>query len=175
MRRVRKDERAGGGGWERIVVGVVSNTDDRVASILTDLGLKVGDPGLVAGSDRSIEERLRARRRGVENDVDFVLTSYEAGREKPDRRIFDVARKRAEEVVLVNGEEEERLEWRCMHVGDDYERDYMGAVGAGWDAYLLPRDGDHLALESVREKYGDSVKQIRSLPDLLSKLGIEAP
>lgn len=37
--------------------------------------------------------------------------------------------------------QEELREDECVHIGDDAERDYWGAKGAGWGAVLIRRDG----------------------------------
>ncbi|OJJ48713.1 hypothetical protein ASPZODRAFT_62473 [Penicilliopsis zonata CBS 506.65] len=109
----------------RVYVGVLSNSDDRVASVLDSLGVKVNK----GGDDYRHDYR----------DVDFVLTSYEAGEEKPHRLIFDTARSIAQKIALHSSPS---ADWTCLHVGDDREKDYEGALRAGWTSYHLQRDQD---------------------------------
>lgn len=89
-----------------VIVGVVTNSDPRVTQVLQSMQLQVGwasAPALV----QPIRDALRAKDNNFfldtrsplydaydpDNDVDFVATSYEAGAEKPDGRIWDFARK----------------------------------------------------------------------------------
>lgn len=153
--RARKSEVMG---FDKVVVGIVSNSDDRVNSILSSLGLKVGHRN--DGSSPG--------------DVDFIVTSYEAGEEKPHRHIFDVARQRATE-ILADGSAYNNFgrteNLTCVHVGDDYEKDYKGAINAGWKSYLLPRDGDTASvIPQLSENEFKSADKIGTLSDIFSKL-----
>ncbi|KAJ3212562.1 hypothetical protein HDU82_000501 [Entophlyctis luteolus] len=93
----------------KAIVGVISNSDPRTRSILKSLGLF-----------------------DVPNaPIDFVITSYDVGAEKPDRRIFNATLQMANRLpnctpAIVSNE--------ALHVGDDAERDYAGARRAGWRA-----------------------------------------
>jgi putative hydrolase of the HAD superfamily len=60
------------------------------------------------------------------------VTSSEARAEKPSRRIFDEALRRAR----VDAAE-------AVHVGDQPTTDIDGALGAGLAAVLIDRDGNH--------------------------------
>ncbi|RAQ50968.1 haloacid dehalogenase-like hydrolase [Aspergillus flavus] len=156
------------GPFERVVVGVVSNSDDRVPAVLKSLGLRVGDCRADEGVDSmrlsGFEERSSSEMTegsGVTDgvsDIDLVITSYEAGVEKPSPRIFEVARRQAKALTRV----EDLGDWTCVHVGDDVDKDYRAAVGAGWDGYFLAR-GDE-----ARSADADNV--IRSLVDLIPML-----
>ena len=157
------------GPFERVVIGVVSNSDDRVPAVLKSLGLRVGDCRADEGVDSmrlsGFEERSSsgvvegsAVNDGV-NDIDLVVTSYEAGVEKPSPRIFEVARRQAK--ALARGDD--LADWTCVHVGDDLEKDYRAAVGAGWHGYFLARGDD------ARSGHGDT-NVIRSLVDLVPLL-----
>ncbi|KAJ3196597.1 hypothetical protein HK101_008389 [Irineochytrium annulatum] len=96
------------------VVGVITDSDSRTAGVLKSL---LGDSG---------------------PRVDFVVTSYEIGVGKPDRRIFDRALEMANEVSRGG----HIKACHAVHVGDSMMRDYVGAKSAGWDARLLVRDGE---------------------------------
>ncbi|KAJ3056486.1 Haloacid dehalogenase-like hydrolase domain-containing protein 3, partial [Rhizophlyctis rosea] len=75
----------------------------------------------------------------------FILTSYACGLEKPDPRIFQEA------LRLANLDDPRG----AMHVGDHLERDYEGAIEAGWKALIVDRGA---------ERSGEGV--VRSLEEL---------
>lgn len=117
-----------------MVVGVITNSDDRVPDVLTSLGLKVGP--LRFGSEKA------AGHSPDEGpfDVDFTVMSYDVGHEKPDRRIFEAAEKMFKVSLQRAGEVFDGREWRKVYVGDEYGKDVVGAVGAGWNAVLIERE-----------------------------------
>lgn len=136
------------GFFSRIVVGVISNSDDRVPAVLKSLGLKVGNvradqgrssmelPGFEEGVETSSSDSSQV------NDIDMVITSYEAGEEKPHPLIFEVAQRQALSFLGESSETSSMDDWTCVHVGDNYEQDYKGALNAGWKSLLLPRDSN---------------------------------
>ncbi|RHZ54825.1 hypothetical protein CDV55_104179 [Aspergillus turcosus] len=166
--RAVKSRRRGLGPFERVLVGVISNSDDRVPAVLKALGLTVGDVRADQGVESmrlpGFEERVAAVGSGGKgaatiNDVDLVITSYEAGEEKPSRVIFDVARRQARRLL---GDEGDGNDWVCVHVGDDFDKDYRAALNAGWDGYYLPRG------TIAQDTRGN--KTIHSLMDLIPEL-----
>lgn len=153
------------GPFSRVVVGVISNSDDRVPAVLESLGLRVGsvraDEGVLSRRLPGFETRGEVDRpdcgdANSVHDIDLVVTSYEAGEEKPSPRIFEVARRQAARVARHDAGDADS--WTCVHVGDDHEKDYGAAVNAGWIGYYLPRDGE--------EGGRDGTRTIRSLMDL---------
>lgn len=154
------------GPFERILVGVISNSDDRVPGVLKSLGLTVGDTradqGVSSMRLAGFEERnpSPAKKVDVVNDLDLIITSYEAGEEKPSAAIFDAAKQQAMRHAAAGSED--ASEWTCVHVGDDYSKDYQAAVNAGWDGYYLPRNGE------VQGHQGATA--IRSLTELFTLL-----
>ena len=118
-----------------LLLGILTNSDDRVISILESFGLQVNP--WRHGTNKVGTAHVNPK---ICKDVDFVALSYDAGFEKPHRRIFDVAREMAD---LVQFEVSD-----CIHIGDDLEKDYQGAEAAGWKGLLLDRKGIH-ATESV--------------------------
>ncbi|GIJ82931.1 hypothetical protein Asppvi_001446 [Aspergillus pseudoviridinutans] len=166
--RAVKSRRRGLGPFERVLVGVISNSDDRVPAVLKALGLTVGDVRADQGVESmrlpGFEEREANRKDSSTidkvDDVDLVITSYEAGEEKPSRVIFDVARRQARR--LLGDEGESGVDWVCVHVGDDFDKDYQAALNAGWDGYYLPRGG------VAHDTQGN--KTIHSLMDLIPEL-----
>lgn len=123
--------------YDRVVVGVITNSDDRVPDILASLGVKVG-PWRCGQALKEVDD-------GKGNwDVDFAVMSYDAGFEKPDRRIFDAAVKMVE---AIRGSEEagdkgtDSSSWEKVYVGDEHAKDVVGAKDAGWNAVLIA-DGE---------------------------------
>lgn len=111
------------------IMGIVTNSDDRVPSILRSLGLQT--------------QKLRYPTYS-ESGEDFAFTamSYDIGFEKPDKRIFAAA-----ELLAFSGPggpttEWELEQWTRVHIGDDYEADVVGARNAGWKAVLIDREAD---------------------------------
>lgn len=154
------------GPFEKVLVGVISNSDDRVPGVLKSLGLAVGDTradqGVSSMRLAGFEERSSSSKQGDNeiNDLDLIITSYEAGEEKPSPAIFDVARQQA--MRHVGASSESASQWTCVHVGDDYSKDYQAAVNAGWDGYYLPREG--------KGQNQQDTKRIRSLTELFDLL-----
>ncbi|OJD14856.1 hypothetical protein AJ78_04832 [Emergomyces pasteurianus Ep9510] len=165
-------------GFERVVIGVISNSDDRIASILTSLGVRVGPLGWTTAAAAAPVPSDEAGPSGSSPlaDIDFIVTSYEAGEEKPHRKIFDFAKERAKECLEMDASLTwmKDTEWSYLHIGDHYDNDYEGAINAGWDSFLLPRDGDGPGLSEYRHGSSQSsAKQIRALTDVFTKLGID--
>lgn len=100
------------------------------------------------------------------HDVDMLVTSYEVGSEKPDPKPFLQAESLAK-MNYISRLEQEREDWtpglevmkfkakiakeassfdnaKCIHIGDDYDKDYVGAVNAGFEALHLAREGEQL-------------------------------
>lgn len=143
LRRKKQKDSAPGSGT---TVGIITNSDDRVPSILVSLGISVRPLKLGRPQWDSTHFDALAREAG---DIDFVALSYDIGFEKPDRRIFHAVRNLMEQV---KGDDCDFL-----HVGDDLEKDVNGAKAAGWESLLLDRE----------EKYVNaSASRIQNLEDL---------
>lgn len=69
-------------------------------------------------------------------DISFVVLSYDVGVKKPHQAIFDAAR----DLGLVDS----TFTHECLHIGDNIEEDYHGAKDAGWKSLLLLRQGTEL-------------------------------
>jgi putative hydrolase of the HAD superfamily len=99
-------------------LGVVSNWDSRLFALCDSLG--------------------------VSREVEFVLASAVVGAAKPEKKIFELALRRA----AVKPAE-------ALHVGDTYRDDYWGARQAGLAAAFLCRKGpgpkDVFCVESLTE------------------------
>ncbi|XP_053667422.1 rhythmically expressed gene 2 protein-like [Anopheles marshallii] len=127
-------------------LGIVSNFDPRLKIILRNNG--IGPTGEV---------------------VDFVLTSYEAGVEKPDRAIFETALRKAN--LLQNGTEIRPQE--ALHIGNLCREDYNGARSAGWCALLVnvpPNEKNRKLLTAI-----PSGHVFAGLPELQQRLESPTP
>lgn len=70
----------------------------------------------------------------VDQHFDFIVHSEGAGCSKPDREIFNQAIKKSGLTKLTKTQK--------VHIGDDVDKDYLGALAAGWRAILLDRKGE---------------------------------
>lgn len=156
----------------RLVIGLVSNSDDRVMDILPSLGIVLKP--LRYGTDVA-----KFHPTNTEADVDFAVLSYDVGAEKPAKRVFDSALDMLQRMLSVEGSERLNLdEWRTVYVGDDPEKDARGAVDAGWEAILVDRFDDdqrlypgHFAGDDVERLIKNGrvklVHDLSRLPELL--------
>lgn len=119
--------------WEHTVVGVITNSDDRIPGILDSFGLKVGERR--AGALQS-----RPSSSTDDEDISFVVLSYDVGCEKPDRQIFDAAKE------LVDGFFPNNFD--TVYIGDDVQKDVFGAEDAGWHAVCVSRN-EHPKLDNT--------------------------
>ena len=75
------------------------------------------------GSDATaMQQILKLEKLGLLKYVDFMVTSEEAGVEKPDQRFFE---RLNEKTACLPGE--------VMFIGDNPKKDYAGAVNAGYN------------------------------------------
>ncbi|ACZ40904.1 HAD-IA family hydrolase [Sphaerobacter thermophilus] len=127
--------------------------DDAMPTIrgLWDRGLKLG---VIANARPTISRVLLAL--GFGEYIGFWVISEVVGVEKPHPAIFERA-------LALGGSEPSR----ALHVGDDYERDFLGARAAGMEAVLLDRDGSG----PERDAEGRPVPSIRRLDELLNMIG----
>lgn len=74
---------------------------------------------------------LKLQRLGLEDRIDFVVSSHETGKEKPDAVIFAAAFDKLRKLVpdLKVGE--------CIMIGDSEEKDIGGAQHFGVEGYLV--------------------------------------
>ena len=151
LRRLKRPSTAVGAA-PRFTIGVITNSDDRVPSVLSSLGLNVGRRryGLTV---ESMDPRS-----DVEDDIDFVVMSYDVGYEKPSRDVFDAAK----QLVWSNWRNPEQ-EDRFIHIGDDLNKDFEGAQRAGWESVLLDRNGIHNGNGSQVAPALSVIKNLRAL------------
>ena len=120
--------------YKRVIVGIVTNSDNRVPDILHSFGLEVAPRRFGTTQDTNTTYDSK-------KDIDFVVMSYDVGHEKPDRRIFDAATSMLTEILASDDEGLEAENFDKLYVGDELEKDFDGARAAGWDAILLDRSG----------------------------------
>ncbi|KAK5223973.1 hypothetical protein LTR72_005360 [Exophiala xenobiotica] len=139
-----------------VVTGVITNSDPRVSLVLKDLGLRVGldkIPKINMGKELSESwANVKAGRYDAEldfsrkyfkpdSDIDILTTSYKVGFEKPDAVMWDVDPKEYADLMARSlGYRVGEVMW--LHIGDEYDKDYIGATQASLEALLLKRDKD---------------------------------
>ena len=117
----------------RVVVGVITNSDPRVPDVLSSLGIRVNP--LRYGSQPQHPQTPKQ-----EHDIDFTVMSYDVGYEKPDKRIFAAADVMLHATLQADGEAstpDDQTSWLRVYVGDEYDKDVVGATGADWNAILI--------------------------------------
>ena len=84
---------------------------------------------------------------------DFFIGSKDIGCAKPDRAIFDAAIAEASSCIFCNGDDSSRpiQPNEILHLGNDFEKDFIGARNAKMHAILLDRFGG--------DNYGDSFSE----------------
>ncbi|KAJ7770131.1 HAD-like domain-containing protein [Mycena maculata] len=144
-----------------------------MASFSTKEGYKVFDDALPIL--HTLHNDLRVHTAVVSNadyrmlsvleDLDFpsylspILLSDGEGVEKPAPEIFLRALRR------VNGEQETPIvPAECLHVGDELECDYNGAMNAGMNALLLERSGAEQQEHGVE---GQSIQTVKDMYEVL--------
>lgn len=101
---------------------------EEVREVLDELTSRELCTGVVSNFNCLLEPILKELR--VTDYFEFILASDLIHSGKPNRLIFDLA-------VEYSGVPREE----CVHIGDSYGADYLGARGAGIQAILLDRDG----------------------------------
>lgn len=121
-------------GEHRIVIGIITNSDDRVPDVLASFGLRVKPL-------RHNGDVLHYHPTNDPADIDFAIMSYDVGYEKPDRRIFDAATNMLRQMLFAEGHEHPDLsDWHQIYVGDELEKDALAAADAGWHGVLMDRE-----------------------------------
>jgi putative hydrolase of the HAD superfamily len=111
---------------QQLYRGLTFTIFDDVLSTLKELKERNFTLGLLTNLPSGIDSICEDL--GVKPYLDFIVTSTEAGADKPDPAIFQLALKRAG----VNSTE-------AVHVGDQYHLDIIGARGVGINTILLDR------------------------------------
>ena len=127
LRRLSSSSSSSSWKWDKTIAGIITNSDDRVPSILNSFGLKVG-PRRVGLSDQRWRDYASLKDDG---DISFTVLSYDVGYEKPDRRIFDAAVDMLEETLADDQIALTVDDFEQLYVGDDLEKDHEGAWSGG--------------------------------------------
>ncbi|KAF3086066.1 hypothetical protein TWF706_011785 [Orbilia oligospora] len=188
LKAVATKTREGEADWKyrTITIGVISNSDYRVAGVLSSMGIAVTHRAMSQdGELKKKKTKNSLRRQGnklvkslrrsgvltseaksliiealdVKNEiiggdqvVDFMVTSCEVGAAKPQKEIFETARKAARNSVMEKfGIEEARKGWDWYHVGDNKEEDVAGAYEAGGVGILFDRNKEIGETETIVE------------------------
>ncbi|XEV02295.1 hypothetical protein FSHL1_007582 [Fusarium sambucinum] len=154
--------------YDQLVVGVITNSDDRIPSILSSLGLSVSPLRYGTDSDGNITKNNIY-------DIDFHCMSYDVDVEKPDKRIFSAAESMLAQIISAHSGrnlDESKAElsgWRKVYVGDDYSKDVIGSTNAGWKPVLLdPKDDCESVSDLKRWRFspeGESQKKACRIED----------
>ena len=145
--------------FDKIAIGVITNTDDRVPSVLTSLGLNVSPARY--GTDLDAGASI-----SPDNDIDFHCMSYDCGVEKPDKRIFEAAELMLARLLASQGGktlDDAKVDvqaWRKVQVGDDYAKDAVGAINAGWNAVFLDVGGESPELAKLEDHHSQTLDEL---------------
>ena len=151
----RSDRQKSGMSDHRVVVGLITNSDDRVTDVLSSFGVTVKPL-------RHGEDARNYHPTNETSDIDFAIMSYDVGIEKPGVTMFEAATDMLTSMLTAEGDRDVDLKyWRSIYVGDDLEKDGFGAADAGWDAIVVDRDrklDDQLS--TTGGAHGDEVPHI---------------
>lgn len=141
--RALKESRASSTLVDKLVVGIITNSDDRVPEILSSFGLKVSP--LRYGVPLDQAAGVGGANDDDYYDVDFHCISYDVGFEKPDRRIFAAAEEMLREVITAREgtapSDSDLAAWDKLYVGDEWQKDVQGALSAGWHPVFFNGEG----------------------------------
>ncbi|XP_063837925.1 rhythmically expressed gene 2 protein-like [Ostrinia nubilalis] len=101
----------------------VAPAGDRLLCLLQSQNKTVG---VISNFDPRLNEILQSVK--IKDFFNFIITSYQIGFSKPDERIFKHALEQCDKLVKPH---------EALHIGDDVEKDYEGAMAAGWRALLV--------------------------------------
>ncbi|KXJ86153.1 hypothetical protein Micbo1qcDRAFT_237089 [Microdochium bolleyi] len=135
--------------YDQIVVGIVTNSDDRVPGILSSAGFAVSPLryGTELGDPAEMTAIVDADGNDLTDwDIDFHCMSYDVGVAKPDLAIFEAADYMLPRVLDARStaalsHAEAHQAWQKIYVGDEYAKDVVGSLSAGWNSVLLDHEG----------------------------------
>lgn len=110
----------------RAFAEVMSRVFPETHSVLAELKRRGFSLGIISNNTDEIFDRMKSL--DLVKYFDTITYSQEAGAEKPDPAPFRLALQRAN-----------RAPWECLHVGDSYEMDVVGARGVGIEPILIDR------------------------------------
>jgi putative hydrolase of the HAD superfamily len=111
--------------------------------------------GVVSNGAPDVQYR-KLEKIGVKHLFNCIVISDEVGYRKPDPRIFDIALK------LLNRKSEE-----CLHVGDSYNADVLGAKKAGFQAcWFNPEREQSLVIDAKPDLEIGSLEELLAIKDI---------
>ena len=119
-----------------------------VLAALSSRGVRMS---IITNGD-AVQQKSKLQMLGLVQFFEYILISGELGLAKPGREIFQTA---ADRMGCSTQE--------CVHIGDSFENDVNGAMGAGMRAVWLDREGRGTPLAG-----GIGYARIRDLRELLS-------
>lgn len=142
--------------WNYILENM--NLFDGVEDVLQDLkrmGIKIG---ICTDLTTQIQHR-KIRKLGLESYIDTIVTSEEAGVEKPDRKMFQISMNKLQLHAS-----------KILYIGDSYERDMIGARNCGMKTYWYnPEKTQREDLSMVDEEFADYATLRRMLENEFEK------
>lgn len=138
---------------------MVTNSDDRVPSILSSFGLRVSP--LRYGSDIDATTVVR-----WDYDIDFHCMSYDVGVEKPNTLIFNAAESMLAQILAMRDAKsllearEDTKRWEKVFVGDEYVKDVVGSRNAGWHSVLLDAGQKSPHIPKMRDQSSDTIDDL---------------
>lgn len=154
----------------RTMLGVISNSDPRVRSVLKSFTIPIR-PAMFPPRFTPMHAKSSgpAPRKA---HFAFATLSYECGFEKPDQEIYRAALKDAQTTLdqmpavgrlTRSGKDllsDVETDFHRMHVGDDLKKDVIPAIKAGWDGILLDRTAEQPVSERPVEDEEGIVKTV---------------
>ncbi|XP_004535313.1 rhythmically expressed gene 2 protein [Ceratitis capitata] len=104
--------------------------------------------GVISNSDPGLEHVLLGM--NIRHIFDFVSTSYDLGAEKPHSRAFQKPLEKYD--VQAH---------QALHIGNLYDKDYLGARNAGWSSLLVTQSASEVKKAKPTHAYG-SLKEIHT-------------
>lgn len=112
--------------------------------------------GVISNFDPSLSKVLKEME--ILDNFDFVLTSYEAGFQKPDANIYGFPLRKYD------------LEpHEALHIGNLYSLDYLGARQAGWSSLLITSIEKELQKADENHTFSNLCELITALDSKLIK------
>ncbi|XP_069966250.1 rhythmically expressed gene 2 protein [Bactrocera oleae] len=112
--------------------------------------------GVISNNDPGLECVLSSM--NIRHEFDFVYTSYDLGVQKPDCAAF----LKPLEKYNVHAPE-------ALHIGNLYDKDYIGARNAGWSSLLITKSVD----ETQKAKPTHAYSSLREMHNALETIDIE--
>ncbi|MBN2753865.1 MAG: HAD-IA family hydrolase [Candidatus Goldbacteria bacterium] len=145
----------------RLKRGTSFRVYDEVWGVLKGLKKAGIKAGIISNAPRDLKKVFD--RLGLTKQFDWIVVSEDAGVEKPDKKIYDLAIKRC-------GFDRKNV----IYIGDNYLADIMGSVAAGIKPVWLLRDTKDAQFTFKTGKAPDGVaviKSLREVPGVIRQYG----